>query len=144
MTLSEELYFDITVEGKKEELRRFASYLLSGDLDDFFPISDEYIAYDDEYASTPEGEVTNFVFTNDDIGIEIDEFDPEEFLDEFCRAGADLDLRGHLYDLNDEEYRFVSPAGDGGYSDASRVTRFNDELDEEYYEEESRADQDED
>ena len=137
MTLSEELYFDITVEGKKRDLRHFANYLTSGDLDDFFPISDDMIVYDDEYAEKSEEETTSFVFSNDDIGIEIGELDPEDFLDEFCRSSENVDIHGHIYDLNDEEFRFVSPLGDNSYTDVARISRFNDELDEEAYREEN-------
>ena len=137
MVLSDELYFEITVEGTKRDVKRFAAFLTSGDLDDFFAVSEDYISYEDDFASMSDADLTSLVFSNDDLGIEIDEFDPEEYLDAFCRMGADVDIHGHLYDLNDEEFRFVSPKGDCGYTDASRIARFNDELDEQAYEEEN-------
>ena len=136
MTLSEELYFEITAEGKKSDLKQFVAFLKSGDLDDFFEIADDYIVYDDDYAEAGEEDNCSLVFTNDDLGIEISTFHPEDFLDVFCRAGVRLDLRGHFYDIDDEEYRFVSTEGDAGFSDAGRIDRFNDELDDEAYNEE--------
>lgn len=141
MTLSEELYFEINAEGTKAALKRFAAFLTSGDLDDFFDISEDYISYGDDFDEKSDEETADLVFSNDDLGIEIDSFDPEDFLDVFCRAGVNLDLQGHFYDLDDEEYRFISPAGDAGFSDASRVDRFNDELDNEAYEEEKREEE---
>ena len=49
MTLCEELYFEITLTGTKSELKKFVSFLKSGELDDFFEITSDYINYDDEY-----------------------------------------------------------------------------------------------
>ena len=42
MTLCEELYFDITLIGEKSEIKKFASFLRAGGLDDFFEFSNEY------------------------------------------------------------------------------------------------------
>ena len=50
MILCEELYFEITFTGIKSELKKFISCLKSGELDDFFELSSDYISYDDEYA----------------------------------------------------------------------------------------------
>ena len=135
MTLCEELYFDITISGTKSELKKFASYLKSGELDDFFEITSDYIDYDDEYENAAPEAKASFVFSNDDYGIEIDEFDTDEFLEVFCKAAKALDVRGTLYDIDDEEYSFESPAGDSYYLNAKRNKRFNDELDEQAYEE---------
>ena len=43
MILCEELYFEITVTGIKSELKKFISCLKSGELDDFFEFSSDYI-----------------------------------------------------------------------------------------------------
>ncbi len=135
MTLCEELYFEITLTGVKSELKKFISYLKSGELDDFFDVSPEYINYDDEFESTSLDGETSIIFANDDCGIEIDEFDSDEFLEVFCKAAKSLDVEGRLYDIDDEEYAFVSAAGDSYYLNAKKTKRFNDELDEKAYEE---------
>lgn len=140
MTLCDELYFEITLTGSKSELKKFVSYLRSGELDDFFEISSDYINYDDGYHAADDGAESSIVFTNDDLGIEIDEIDTDEFLELFCRAGKNLDIDGRLYDIDDEEYAFVSSKGDSYYLNAQNITRFNDELDEKAYEEESEED----
>lgn len=129
MTFCEELYFEITLTGTKSEIKKFVSYLKSGELDDFFEISPEYINYDDEYESKGNDEETSVIFSNDDWGIEIDEFDSEEFLEVFCKAAKALDVEGRLFDIDDEEYAFVSAAGDSYYLNAKKTGRFNDELD---------------
>ena len=49
MILYEELYFEITLTGKKSDLKKFVSYIKSGELDDFFDFSADYISYDDEF-----------------------------------------------------------------------------------------------
>lgn len=134
MKLCEELYFEITVEGTREALRRFVSYLTSGELDDFFEVSKNYICYGDDFYEENGDPNSSLVFTNDDLGIEIDSFDPEEFLDALCRVTADLDVTGHLYDIDDEEYSFQSLRGDVGYTNLRSIDRFNDESDEDYEE----------
>ena len=129
MILCEELYFEITLTGKKSELKKFISYVKSGGFDDFFDFSADYISYDDEFEDTaPEGE-TSIVLTNDDMGIEIDEFDTDEFLEVLCRAAKSLDVHGNLYDIDDEEYRFVSEPGDSYYLNAKNIF-FDDEEEE--------------
>ena len=135
MTLCEELYFEITLTGEKMELRKFVSFLKSGELDDFFEITSDYIHYDDEYEDAASDKKTSIIFSNDDYGIEIDEFDTDEFLEVFCKAARALDVKGSLFDIDDEEYEFISAQGDSFYVNAKRSTRFNDELDETAYEE---------
>lgn len=137
---SEELYFEINVKGKKSEIKKFVSFLKSGELDDFFEISNEYIHYDDEFASTGDSEDSSIIFSNDDYGIEIDEFDSREFLEVFCHAAKDLYVDGRLFDIDDEEYCFCSEAGDSYYINTKNIGRFNDELDEVAAEEESEED----
>ena len=136
MTLCEELYFDITISGEKSEVKKFVSFLKSGELDEFFEVYPEYIDFSDEYQDAEDGDTVSFTFSNDDIGIEIDEFDTDEFLDVFCRASRKLDVRGLIYDVDDEEYSFVSNAGDSYYLNAKKYNLFNDELDEEARKEE--------
>ena len=130
MILREELCFEITLKGDKAELKKFVKFLKSGELEEFFEISSDFISYGDEYDSADDSEEAEIVFTNDDIGIEIGRLDVEEFLDVFCYAGRRLDIVGHLYDINDEEYNFTSEKDSSSYRDSSKVDKFNDELDE--------------
>ncbi|MBR3681291.1 MAG: hypothetical protein IKL79_04730 [Clostridia bacterium] len=141
MTLYDEIYFEITASGKKSELEKFISFINGGGLDDFFEIDDGYIDYDDDYKSVTEDESSYITFSNDDIGIEVDEFDVDEFLEVICRAGRRLDLRGEIYDVDDDEYRFISKEGDSYYLNANNVSLFNDDLDTQAKEED--ADEDE-
>jgi len=129
MTLCEELYFEITLTGAKTDIKKFISYLKSGELDEFFEFSSEYINYDDEYEDTPAEGETSIVLSNDDYGIEIDEFDTDEFLEVFCRAAKELDVYGSLYDIDDEEYKFKSDKGDSYYINAKRIEMFNEDED---------------
>ena len=135
MTLCEELYFEITLTGTKSELKKFASFLKSGELDDFFEITSDYIHYDDDFDTADPDKEIAVIFSNDDLGIEIDEFDTDEFLEVFCKAAKPLDVEGTLFDVDDEEYKFVSAKGDSYYINPNRTRRFNDELDEKAHEE---------
>ena len=129
MILCEELYFEITLTGKKTDLKKFVSYVKSGELDDFFSFTNDYISYDDEFADAEPDDKTSIVISNDDYGIEIDEFDTDEFLEAFCKAAKNLDVHGTLYDIDDEEYRFISEMGDGYYVNAKSIF-FDDEEEE--------------
>ena len=129
MTLCEELYFEITLTGTKSNLKKFISYLKSGELDDFFEFSSDYISYDDSYEGAEGDAETSVTLSTDDYGIEIDEFDTNEFLDVFCRAGKELEISGRFYDIDDEEYRFVSEAGDSYYVNAKNIRSFNEDDD---------------
>ena len=140
MTLCEELYFEITLSGTKSELKKFVSYLKSGELDDFFEVSSEYIHYDDEFDVADPDKETSLILSNDDYGIEIDEFDTDEFLEVFCKAARALEVEGRLFDIDDEDYAFASTKGDSYYVNAKRNTKFNDELDEKAYEEDMYED----
>ncbi len=129
MILCEELYFEITLTGKKSDLKKFVSYLKSGELDEFFEFNSDFISYDDEFDEVgPDGE-TSIVISNDDYGIEIDEFDTDEFLEVFCKAAKALDVHGQIYDIDDEEYRFISEMGDSYYLNARNIF-FDDEEEE--------------
>ena len=143
MKLHEELYFEITAEGDKNELQKFISYITSGELDDYFEFSSDFIIYDDNFSSADSGNAASITIANDNFGIEIDELDPEDFLDTFCKGGKALSIWGNLYDIDDEEYRFASPAGDPCYTNVAKINKFNDELDEEAYKEE-QAEKDDD
>ena len=140
MTLYEEIYFEITAKGVKSEIKKLSKFLLSGELDDFFEITSDYINYSDEFSSVADDEEAELTFTNDDIGVEVDEFDPEDFLDTFCHAAKSLELVGHIYDINDEEYNFVSDAGSADFRNSRSVSKFNDELDAAADDEESDED----
>ena len=131
MILCEELYFEITLTGVKSELKKFVTYLRSGGLDDFFEFSSDYITYDDEFAGVADDGESSIVIANDDYGIEIDEFDTDEFLETFCRAAKNLDVVGQLYDIDDDEYRFVSETGDSYYLNSDKILRFNEDDDRE-------------
>lgn len=140
MILCEELYFDITVTGPKSELKKFISYLRSGELDEYIEFTSDYIHFDDDYEEDDPDKKVSVILSNDDFGIEIDEFDTDAFLEDLCRAAKSLDVRGTLYDIDDEEYSFESYAGDSYYLNASRARRFNDELDQKAYEEDMYED----
>ena len=143
MTLCEELFFEITLTGPKSSLDNVVKFLRSGRLDDFFEFSSEYIDYDDSYFEALDNEECSLVFTNDDFGIEIDEFDTDDFLEVFCKAARAVDARGRLSDIDDEEYSFVSASGDHYYLNADKMHLFNDELDREA-EKEDEEDEEED
>lgn len=137
MTLCEELFFEIKLCGEKKELKKFIEFLKSGELDDFFEVTSDNIDLDDDYLAAADDSEASFVFINDDLGIEIDELDTDEFLDVFCKAARKLDVQGRLYDVDDEEYSFVSARGDSYYINAKNINRFNDELDEQAEKEEA-------
>ena len=137
MTLCEELFFEIKLCGEKKELKKFIEFLKSGELDDFFEVTSDNIDLDDDYLAASDDSEASFVFINDDLGIEIDELDTDEFLDVFCKAARKLDVQGRLYDIDDEEYSFVSARGDSYYINAKNINRFNDELDEQAEKEEA-------
>lgn len=133
MTLCEELYFEITLTGEKSELKKLINYLKSGELDEFFEITPDYINPDDDFEEADLDDRVSFVFSNDDYPIEIDEFDTDEFLEVFCKAAKALDVTGRLYDIDEEEYAFISSAGDSYYINANRRTRFNEDGEYEDY-----------
>lgn len=129
MTLYEELYFEIRATGIKSEIKKFVSYLKSGELDEFLEFSSDYINYDDDYDTAGESEEVNVIISNDDYGIEIDEFDTDEFLEILCKAGKRLYLKGQLFDADNEEYSFVSETGNSYYTNALLIKDFNEDED---------------
>ncbi len=129
MTLYEELYFEIRATGAKSEIKKFVSYLKSGELDEFFEFSSDYINYDDDYDTAGENEEVNVIISNDDYGVEIDEFDTDEFLEILCKAAKRLYLKGQLFDADNEEYSFVSETGNSYYTNALLIKDFNEDED---------------
>lgn len=141
MILYDELYFDIKITGQKNDIKKFVNFLKSGELDEFLEFSSDYILYEDEYNDRSDSEETNIVFSNDDCGIEIDEFDTDEFLEVLCKAAKALDVRGQLYDYDEDEYSFISEAGLSYYINSKNIDRFNE--DEEYGNDSEKEDEDE-
>ena len=139
MTLYDELYFEITATGPKSEIKNFVNYLKSGELDEFFEFSTDYINYDDEYATAGPDQEVSVVISNDDYGVEIDEFHTDEFLEVLCKAGKRLYLKGNLFDVDDEEYSFVSQTGDAYYTNA-RLVNFNEDDDKPIEDDEDDSD----
>ena len=141
MTLYDELYFEITATGPKSEIKNFVTYLKSGELDEFFEFSTDYINYDDEYATAGPDQEVSVVISNDDYGVEIDEFHTDEFLEVLCKAGRRLYLKGNLFDVDDEEYSFVSEKGDSYYTNALLVQNFNEDDDKPVEDDEDDSDE---
>ena len=141
MTLYDELYFEITATGPKSEIKNFVNYLKSGELDEFFEFSTDYINYDDEYATAGPDQEVSVVISNDDYGVEIDEFHTDEFLEVLCKAGRRLYLKGNLFDVDDEEYSFVSEKGDSYYTNALLVQNFNEDDDKPIEDDEEDSDE---
>jgi hypothetical protein len=141
MILSEEIYFEINFKGEKSEIKKLAKYLKSGELDDFFEVTSDYIIYGDNYAAAEDGADVDMTFTNDDLGIELDELDAEELAELISKAAKALEVSGHIYDINDEELSFRSEKGDSYFVNSRGTVRFNDELDEAAKNEESDEDE---
>lgn len=118
MTLYDELYFEINATGIKSDLKEFINFLLSGEMDDFFEIEPDFIDYGDDYATADPKQQITISISNDDYGIEIDKFYTDEFLELLCKAGKRLYLKGQLFDADNDEYSFVSEAGDSYYTNA--------------------------
>ena len=131
MTLYDELYFEIRATGEKSEIKKFVSYLKSGELEEFFEFSSDYINYDDDYASADNSAEVTVIISNDDYGIEIDEFHTDEFLEILCKAGRRLYLKGQLFDADNEEYSFVSESGDSYYTNALLARGLDSDEDDE-------------
>ena len=129
MTLYDELYFEIRATGAKSEIDKFVNYLMSGELDEFFEFSDEYVNYDDDYEGASDSAEVTVIIENDDYGIDIDEFHTDEFLEILCKAGRRLYLKGQIYDADNEEYSFVSEVGNSYYINALLIDDFNEDED---------------
>ena len=127
MILYDEVYFDITLSGAKADLKKFAKYIKGGALEDIFEGAYEFISYDDSFGDAGEDDECEMFFSNDELGLEISRFKTDEFLEIFCKETAKLDVTGHIYDINDDEYMFKSAKGSTDFS--SGKGKFNDELD---------------
>lgn len=136
MLLNEEIYFEINARGAKSEIKKLVRFLKSAELDDFFEITSDFIHYSDGFQEADEQATVEMTFSNDDLGIEIDEFETDDFLEIFCKVAKNLELSGHIYDSSDEEFHFTSEEGDDSFVDPRRVDKFNDELDAAAYDEE--------
>lgn len=143
MYLYDEIYFEISAWGEKSEIKKFARYLRSGALDEFLEVSPDFISYGDDFATEEDTAEVELYFSNDDLGIEVSKLETDDFLDVLCKESATIDLKGHLYDINDDEYSFFCPRGSISYSNAMAGTEFNDELDA-IADSEFRGDDDED
>lgn len=126
MILYEEIYFEFTAAGIKSDLVKFVNYIKSGELNDILEITGDHIFYDDNYYTAKADGECSVTITNEDYGVEMEELDTDELLDEICKAGRNLDIRGVLYDIDNEEYQFISEAGNNYYINA-RDVRFNEE-----------------
>ena len=65
MRLHDELYFEINASGTKGDVQRFVNFLLSGDLEDFFEISSDYITYSDNYNNASAFDEVSITLAND-------------------------------------------------------------------------------
>ena len=140
MTLWEELYFEITLKGKKKDLEKFVSIITAGELEEFFEVEEDYIMYGDNYEYASDEEESEIIFANDDYGIEIERICAEDLLDVFCTAAKPLDVYGSLYDSDGNEMPFTSDAGNAYYINPLKASKFNDELDAVALEEEENED----
>lgn len=143
MIFNDSVSFDITVNGEASDVRKFVDYLLSGTLDEFFPIDEEYLSFDDDFEEASDTDSISVLFSSDEFGVEVEEFDSDEFLEVICKAGKALYLSGSFYNFDDDEFRFVSYAGDPYYMNANKITDFNDELDREALREREEEEDDE-
>lgn len=128
MTLYDELYFDINIEGAKSDIKRLVLALEDGALDDYFEFDKDQIEYDDDFDGKSDDADSSISFANVDIGIEIDELSVYDLLDELCRIGKRLELRGEIYDADDDEYRFISHRGESFYINADKAGLFEEDL----------------
>lgn len=128
MILYDELYFEITAMGQKCHLEKIMNYLESGEMDDFFEFSDEYIYPDDNFDSTEPNKETKITISSEDYGIEIDELDTDEFLELLCKVGKWAYIKGQLSDSDGNEYSFVSEEGNSYYVNA-RSLGYNEDED---------------
>ena len=58
-----------------------------------------------------------------------DEFETDDFLEVFCRAAKNIEVVGQFYDIDDEEYSFVSEKGDSYYLNSKNISIFNEDTD---------------
>lgn len=125
MIFSDSVCFDITVFGEKKDVSKFVSYIRSGELNEFFEISDDMLFFDDNYDSSGADSEVRVIFSSDEFGIEVDEFDADEFLEVICKAGRALLIKGSFYNFDDDEIRFISRSGDDYYANEDSLGIFD-------------------
>ena len=89
------------------------------------------LSFDDDYEASADDQQTSVLFYSDEFGVEVEEFDSDEFLEVICKVGRALHLSGSFYNFDDDEFRFISEEGDSYYINADSARIFNDELDAE-------------
>ena len=129
MRLHEELYFEITAKGARNDIDKFVSFLTSGVLDDYFEFTSDYVIYGDDYYDNAKNDEISITLANDDYGIEIESINPERIIEVICRGGKDLFIHGNLYDVDNDEFRFVSNEGSTDFEDADNID-YSDELED--------------
>ena len=134
MILYDEFYFDISAAGLQADLKKFFNFLLSGELDDFFEFSPEYINIDESFENEDPKTYLTVSISNEDWGIEIDKLHTDEFLELICKAGRRVYLSGTLSDSDGNEYSFISDEDDSYYVN-SRFIHDTDEDEEDKDEE---------
>ena len=86
MILYEEIFFEFNLSGAKSDIINFINFIKSGDLNDILEITSDHIFYDDDYHDAGPNSECHVVISNDEYGIEMDELDTDELLDEICKA----------------------------------------------------------
>ena len=129
MRLHEELYFEITAKGARNDIDKFVSFLTSGVLDDYFEFTSDYVIYGDDYYDNAKNDEISITLANDDYGIEIESINPERIIEFICHGGKDLFIHGNLYDVDNDEFRFVSNEGSTDFEDADNID-YSDELED--------------
>ena len=137
MILYEEIYFDITFTGEKSRLKKLHRALCSGLLDGYFELNDDMLSYDDGFDELGDSSTSHLFMCVDDYGIEIDELDVEELLSVIAEEAVALDYSGRFYDAEENEFCFMSDAGERDFVNMRNSSLFNDELDDAANEEDS-------
>ncbi len=137
MIFYDSVCFEINVTGEKAKVQKLINFLKSGELDSFFEINDDFFLTDDSFDTAEPDTEVELTFSSDEFGIEVEEFDPSEFLELLCKAGKALLIKGSFYNFDDDEVRFLSEEGDDYYTNNANVGFFNDELDMEARKEEA-------
>ncbi len=136
--------FEINICGERARVQKLIDYLNSGELDEFFEVDEEFFLFDDSYDTAAPDEEVRVMFSSDEFGIEVESFDSDEFLEVLCKAGKQLHLSGNFYNFDDDEFRFISEAGNDYYINENNVSIFRDELDMQASKEEEEAGEDKD
>ena len=141
MIFYDSVCFDITVMGQKTHVDKLINYLKSGELDSYFVIEDEFFSFDNNYDSANSDDEVS-ISLSEEFGVEVEEFDSDEFLEIVCKVEKSLHIKGSFYNFDDDEVRFVSESGNSYYVNSDGFSEFNDELDAEAKKEEAEEDGD--